>query len=119
MRMFYQAPGFIFRNAKRLRDKPTDGENILWQCLAKKQLNNFRFRRQHPVGNFIVDFYCHKAKLIVEVDGSYHFTPEQILLDQHRTKELNLHDLKVIRFTNNQIKNNIEEVLTEIKKHLP
>lgn len=116
--MFYGASGIVFRNAKELRDKPTDGENILWQCLAKKQLNNFRFRRQHLIGNFIADFYCHKARLIAEIDGDYHFTPDQILSDQHRTKELTLHDLKVIRFTNDQIKKDIHQVLNEIKKHL-
>lgn len=119
MSMFYGASPVAFRNAKELCNNVTESENILWECLAKKQLNNHRFRRQHPIGNFIVDFYCHKVKLVVEVDGDYHFNPDQILHEQHRTQELNLHDLTIIRFTNDQIKKHIDEVLTEIKKHLP
>jgi very-short-patch-repair endonuclease len=102
--MFYGASALTIDNAKQLRNKLTDAENILWEHLSKNKLNNYRFRRQHPVGNFIVNFYCHKAKLVVEVDGGYHLNEDQILLDHNRTQELNLLDIKVIRFTHEQNK---------------
>jgi very-short-patch-repair endonuclease len=82
-------------------------------------LNNFRFKRQRPVGGFIVDFYCHKAKLVIEIDGPYHMNDHQVHYDKDRTHKLNLLGIKVIRFKNNQVVHNVEEVLDEIKKHLP
>jgi very-short-patch-repair endonuclease len=117
--MFYNAPAFTFKNAKRLRSNLTRSENILWKRLSKNQLNNLRFKRQHPVGGFIVDFYCHKAKLVIEIDGPYHMNDDQVHYDKARTHELNLLGIKVIRFKNNQVVHNVEEVLDEIKKHLP
>lgn len=119
MSMFYGAPASTFENARRLRNTTTEAENILWEHLSKKKLNNYRFRRQHPVGNFITDFYCHKAKLVIEVDGQYHFNDDQIQRDKNRTHELNILGVQVIRFKNDQVRYNIEEVLSEIRKHLP
>lgn len=119
MKMFYGAHASIFQNAKQLRTSLTSSECILWEHLSKKKLNNYRFRRQHAIGSFIVDFYCHKAKLVVEVDGTYHFNDNQIQNDKNRTHKLNLLGIKVIRFKNEQVKYHLEEVLHEIKKHLP
>lgn len=70
--MFYSAPPYAFERARELRMNMTQAEEILWEHLKKKQLNGYKFRRQHPVFKFIVDFYCHKAKLVVELDGEYH-----------------------------------------------
>jgi imidazole glycerol-phosphate synthase subunit HisF len=113
--MFYGAPSVGFENAKRLRSKATEAEKILWNHLSKKKLN-YRFKRQHPVSNFIVDFYCHHARLVIEVDGEYHDEIEQSIADAARTSELRAMGLKVIRFTNAQVINNIEEVLQIIKQ---
>lgn len=119
MSMFYEAPASTFENAKQLRNNLTTTENILWEHLSKKKLNNYRFRRQHPIGSFIADFYCHKAKLVIEIDGEYHFDENQNQNDKNRTHELNLLGIKVIRFKNDQVRYRIEEVLLEIKKFLP
>jgi cyclase len=117
--MFYEAPASTFENAKRLRNNLTTAENILWEHLSKKKMNNYRFRRQHPIGSFIADFYCHRAKLVIEVDGGYHAVEHQGQNDKNRTHELNLLGIKVIRFSNDQVRYHIEEVLDSIKKHLP
>jgi cyclase len=73
-KMFYGALPIHFELAKKLRDKQTEAEIFLWNHLAK--IKGVRFKRQHPILYFIADFYCHKAKLIIEVDGEYHKTPE-------------------------------------------
>ncbi len=119
MSMFYDAPASTFENAKQLRIRMTESENILWKHLSKKKLGNYRFRRQHPIGSFIADFYCHKAKLVIEIDGQYHSNEDQAQNDKNRTHEINLLGVNVIRFKNDQVKYHIEEVLGEIKKHLP
>jgi cyclase len=69
--MFYGAAPYLFRYAKKLRNNPTKAESLLWDKLKQKQLG-FKFRRQHPVYKYIADFYCHKLKLIIEIDGDYH-----------------------------------------------
>jgi cyclase len=74
-----------------------------------------RFKRQHPILYFIADFYCHRAKLIIEVDGGYHNLQEQYIYDKNRDKELEEFGLKVIRFTNEQVFNDIENVLYVIE----
>ena len=87
--------------AKNLRKNATPQENHLWyDFLAKYEI---RFQRQRAIDNFIADFYCHKAKLIIEIDGSQHYTEEGRQKDEFRTEILEGYDLKVIRFTNRQI----------------
>lgn len=78
-------------------------------------MNGLKFRRQHPIHLFIADFYCHQLQLIIELDGDYHFTKEQILKDQERTAMLNENGLEVIRFKNDEIINNWDLVLSQIK----
>jgi len=116
--MFYGAPGIGFENAQRLRSEMTEAENTLWLRLCKKQLLGQRFRRQHPMANYIADFYCHKAKLVVEVDGLYHSSTEQLQYDLIRTSELNDLGIKVLRFTNHEVLHDIEEVIQVIKQNL-
>ena len=98
--------------AKELRSHLTPAESLLWEKLRSKQLNGLKFRCQHPVGRFILDFYCSSLKLVIEIDGSSH--DDRHDYDQARTEQLELYGYKVIRFTNQQILNNLEEVLQKI-----
>ena len=100
--------------AKSLRKNATPEENHLWYDF----LSNYkiRFQRQKAIDNFIADFYCHKAKLIIEIDGSQHYTEEGRKHDDYRTEILEGYDLKVIRFTNAQINKNFDGVCWYIDK---
>ena len=102
-----------------LRISMTQAEKYLWNRLRKNSLQGLRFRAQHPIGDFIVDFYCHKAKLVVEVDEKYHLNPAQKLEDENRDYVIREFDLNVLRFTDDQVLNDIESVIQTIKKHLP
>lgn len=104
--------------ARILRKNMTKQERILWTFLRKKNINNLKFRRQYPIGNYIVDFICNEKKLIIEIDGGQHNENKNITYDQERTKYLESKAYKVIRFWNNDIDNNIEEVYLDIFKHL-
>ena len=106
MSLPYQKKNIL--NAKALRKGATPQENRLWyDFLADYEL---RFQRQKAIDHFIADFYCHKAKLIIEVDGSQHYTEEGMQKDQFRTEILEGYDLTVIRFTNWHIDTNFEGV---------
>ena len=94
--------------AKNLRKNATPQENHLWYDYLSKYRP--RFQRQKAIGDFIADFYCHKAKLVIEIDGSGHYTDEGLLRDQIRTEKLNEYDIHVIRFTNPQVNTNFEGV---------
>ena len=108
------ASGFL--KAQSLRITMTEAEISLWERLKLNQFQGLKFRRQHPIGIYIVDFYCHQHKLIIEVDGAYHSALEQIEKDQKRTDFLNFQGLRVIRFTNEQVITEIECVLDEIRE---
>ena len=116
--MYYGAPPEIIEKAKGLRNNMTKTEKLLWSRLRKKQIKNTRFYRQHPINIFIADFYCHKFKLVVEVDGKIHNKSDIQEHDENRTAELERFGLKVIRFTNDEIFSNIEYVIKEIEKHM-
>ena len=103
-----------FRNARFLRKNMSPTEKMLWRELRNKHLAGYKFRRQHPVGQFIVDFYCVEARLIIEIDGSIHDKAEVYERDSNRTAELERLGLKVIRFTNEEVINDIESVLHTI-----
>jgi len=105
----------LFTNAKHLRLDATKAEGILWEKLRNRRFLNLKFRRQHPLHAFIVDFYCHELALIVEADGGYHNELEQHKLDKSRTDELENLGFKVVRFTNKNIIDNIEAVLERLK----
>jgi len=104
----------IFGMAKELRKNMTSSENALWFYL-KGGINGLKFRRQHPIGIYIADFYCHHVKLIIEIDGSIHNEIEIIDSDKIRQKELEELGYTVIRFTNEQVKIELEKVLSEIE----
>ncbi len=116
---FQGANAEIFKRANNLRKNTTKAESILWQELRNRKLENIKFRRQHSIGKFIVDFYCHSAKLVIEVDGDIHNEATQKERDIEREYELTKLELKVIRFTNKQVLSDIHQVLKEIQKHLP
>jgi imidazole glycerol-phosphate synthase subunit HisF len=113
--MFYGARKNVFRKAFLLRNRQTEAEEILWDKLSKSQLG-YRFKRQHPVELFVADFYCHKAKLIIELDGSYHDKSDQIAYDMERTKVLECLGLRVMRFRDKEVFENIDSVVVQIKQ---
>jgi len=115
--MFYGANKVIFENAKSLRNNLTEEEMILWIRL-KENIANYKFRRQHPVSNYIVDFYCHKLKLVIEIDGSVHYSEENQKLDEIRQRNLESLGLVVFRFTNEDVRNKIESVLEKINEFI-
>lgn len=112
--MWKGAPSSSFLKAQSLRNNEKQAEKILWEKLKNNQLKGNKFRRQHPISLFIADFYCHQLKLIIEVDGEYHNTLEQIKKDDERTQVLQDNGMKIIRFTNCEIENNVDKVITEI-----
>ena len=116
--MYFGAKAPIFDNAASLRNHQTKAEEILWEKLKGKQICGVRFRRQHPFDIFIADFYCHAAKLVVELDGDVHI--RQSDYDLARTEEINNYEAEVIRFKNDEVFANIDNVvqkITEIVKN--
>ena len=97
---------------KDLRNKMTAPEIVLWSKLKNKQFNNCKFRRQHGIGKFIVDFYCPELKLVIEIDGANHFfDKDSEKYDNDRQKFIESQGVKVLRFTNNDILDNLNEVM--------
>ena len=112
--MFYGADAKTLRAAANLRKNMTVPELILWKKLKDKKIINIKFRRQHPIGIYIVDFYCHELSLVVEIDGEIHNNPENKESDLIRTGELLNLGIKVIRFSNDQVIYNPDQVLIKI-----
>ncbi|WP_372948998.1 isoleucine--tRNA ligase [Mariniphaga sp.] len=106
--------GLLKELAKKQKENPTDAEVFLWKNLKGKQLEGYQFRRQHIIDQFIVDFVCLEKHLVLEVDGGYHTLPEIEISDNERTKILNQLGFEVLRFKNEKIINDIEEVLHKI-----
>ncbi|AXP80770.1 hypothetical protein CJ739_1684 [Mariniflexile rhizosphaerae] len=102
---------------KELRKSLTPAEASLWKSLQRKQLKNRKFRRQHSINNFIVDFYCASEKLIVELDGAVHLDFAQQNYDYERTQILENLGFRIIRFENKLIFENLPEVLENIASH--
>ncbi|MGM8362757.1 endonuclease domain-containing protein [Flavobacterium sp. ARAG 55.4] len=108
----------IFSNAKKLRENQTEAEEKLWLAVKDNQIAGYKFRRQHPISIYVTDFYCHALQLVIEIDGKYHLDEEQQIMDQKRTVDIEFQGLKVIRFKNEEIMSNLEEVIDEIKSHI-
>jgi very-short-patch-repair endonuclease len=115
---FYASKKETKTKARFLRNIMTPSENILWDHIRKKRLSGIIFRRQHPISQFIVDFYCHEAKLVIEIDGDIHENQENKEYDENRTFELEKLGLKVIRFKNEMITDNINEVLKILQEEI-
>src|ERR1035437_62202 len=111
--MCFGAKHDVMELAKSLRNTLTYLERLLREKLKGKQICGLRFRRQHPISFFIVDFYCHEARLVIEVDGEIHI--DKIDYDDGRSAEMEKFGIKVIRFTNLEVENIIENVIRRIE----
>ncbi len=116
--MHQDAPPKLFEFARYNRENPTQTEAILWEALRDKKLAGHKFRQQHPIGAYIIDFYCHSAKLAIEVDGGYHLANEQAEYDKNRTLDLARVGIQELRFTNQQVIYDLGKVLELILKNL-
>ncbi len=104
--------------AKEMRNRPTEAEKMLWNVLSNKGIDNYKFRRQHIIGEYIVDFVCLEKRLVIEVDGSIHNQPEQIEHDKKRTEWLESKGFRIVRYSNRQIVNDILNSAESIRKEL-
>lgn len=100
------------KRARALRRSSTDAENLLWSRLRNRQFHNLKFRRQVPLGRYIVDFYCHDLRLVIELDGGQH--SEEV--DRQRTEWLESEGYRVVRFWNHEVMGNIDGVLVELER---
>lgn len=100
--------------AKTMRSNATDAEHLMWQLLRAKRFMNLKFRRQHVIAPYIVDFYCHELGLVIELDGSQHNTDDGRAYDFERTKFLEALGFRVVRYWNSDILRNTEAVLGEL-----
>jgi cyclase len=116
-KMFSGAEKLLFQRASELRRHQTFAEEIVWNYLRTKPLG-FKFRRQHPFSNYILDFYCHALKLVIEVDGSIHELEEVKKNDQARQKHLEEKGMTILRFNNDNIRLKPEEIIQTIEYHL-
>jgi very-short-patch-repair endonuclease len=112
--MFYGASKRIFLRAVDLRNNMTFAEKILWEKLRNREMFKDRFKRQHPVDIFVVDFYCHKYKLAIEVDGGIHRTKEVMEHDNGRTHDIEKLGITILRFTNEEVIEDTEGVTKRI-----
>jgi very-short-patch-repair endonuclease len=104
-------PTNILSHCRNLRKECTDVEKLLWYLLRNRQFAGAKFRRQHPVGNYIIDFYCHEKHLAIELDGGQHADEDNIQYDKERTQFLEDQGIQVLRFWNNDVFTNTESVL--------
>jgi very-short-patch-repair endonuclease len=113
------ANGDVFWYARTNRKVLTEAERVLWSAVRGRKLGGYKFRRQHPINDFIADFYCHERKLLIELDGGYHQEQSQSEYDKGRTFQLTELGITVIRFTNEEVTTNLSSVLKQITLHLP
>ena len=116
--LFKGAKPITFNNAQQLRGSQTEAEKKLWGLLRNKQLKGKKFRRQHPIGNYILDFYCNEDKLAVELDGEIHKDEESRKYDNERTLFLKENNITVIRFWNDEVIKDAKKVLEKISQFL-
>lgn len=102
---------------RNLRQESTPAEDFLWQHIRNRKLNQLKFKRQHSIGNYVVDFYCASKRLIIEVDGAVHALPDQLEKDKSRDENLIEMGFKILRFSNEEVLLNINFVKEEITKH--
>ncbi|MEJ7679706.1 MAG: endonuclease domain-containing protein [Segetibacter sp.] len=104
----------LYEYGKALRKETTEAEQKLWEYLRDRKLNGLKFRRQHPLHNYIADFYCNEIKLVIEIDGGIHATKDNAEYDKGRTYELQELGVTVLRFWNDEVMNNIKMVIAKI-----
>jgi very-short-patch-repair endonuclease len=110
----HYAPEHMIERARDLRQQETPPEQLLWLALRNGQIGGLKFRRQHPVGSYVVDFYCHSAKLVIEIDGMSHDDMAQP--DAARTHALECEGLRILRVTNEDVMRDLDAVTREITR---
>lgn len=108
----------VFKNAIDNRQQATQAEKEIWDKLKNKRLCGFKFRRQHPLGGYIADFYCFEKKLVIEIDGGIHSLPDQKANDLKRTEDLEENGICVLRFRNEEVLNDFDLVIQKISAFL-
>jgi|SRR3989338_9600093 len=104
--------------SRQLRERLTDAEKLLWSKIRRKQIKDYQFFRQKPIGNFIVDFYCKEAQLVIEIDGGQHYEEKNQKADKKREEFLKSVGLIILRFTNLEVLKNIDGVTARIYNEL-
>ncbi len=104
--------------SRRLRKNTTDAEKMLWSNIRGKQLKGYQFYRQKPIGNFVADFYCPKGSLVIELDGGQHYSEEEKVKDNNRDKCMEGMGLKVLRFSDRDVFENLKGVIEKIWSYL-
>ncbi len=117
--LFFGASAFTHQRARELRKRLTPAERILWESLRNKQLDGYKFRRQHPINRYIADFYCHELRLVVELDGAVHDNVEQAEHDRGRSAVIGEFGIRILRFRNWEVVNDLQTVLAKIKNFAP
>ena len=105
--------------SRELRRHMTEAEKKIWERIKSKHLKGYGFVRQKPIGNYIVDFYCRTARLVIEIDGAEHYSEEGKENDKERDAVLRGLDLNILRFSNSEVMSNIDTVIKRIFKELP
>jgi very-short-patch-repair endonuclease len=108
-----KTPEYVIELAKDMRHKMTEAEERLWLAINKRQINGLKFRRQHPVSRYILDFYCYEKQLAIEVDGEVHIKQKDN--DNYRDEFLRSTGIRTIRISNEEIMNNLNAVIEKIK----
>ena len=103
---------------QNLRNNMPPAEKILWNKLKGKQLEKYKFRRQHSIDEFILDFYCPQAELAIEIDGDSHYEDDSPKYDAERSRKIESHGIRIIRFTNNEVYDSLNGVVDQILKQL-
>ena len=112
------APDYVIVLAREFRKNPTEPEAFLWECLRERRLHGFKFRRQHPIGRYIADFFCGDVGLVVELDGVQHTTADRVVYDRIRDEEMTLRGLSVLRIRNGELVHNPEGTVEMIVETL-
>jgi very-short-patch-repair endonuclease len=107
-------PDYLLQLCREFRKHPTETEAMLWACLRNRLLHGYKFRRQHPIGRYIADFYCDALKLVIEVDGGIHKQSDQKRYDMIRQQEFEDQGCIVIRLSTAEVKNDLENVLINL-----
>lgn len=111
-----RSPKYVIELAQKMRINLTPAEEVLWNELKEKKLNGFKFRNQHPIYRYIIDFYCHEKLLAIEIDGDIH--KQRHDYDEYRNEFLKNIGIKTLRFSNERVLNNTKQVLEIITKEL-
>lgn len=117
--LFYGASSITHQRARELRRSLTPAEQILWEVLKNRQLEGYKFRRQHPIYRYIADFYCHELRLVIELDGGVHEEIDQQEHDSNRDLVIREFSVRILRFKNQEVINDPKNVVEKVKALLP